>query len=63
MILASKKKYKCDVCDYSAFEHGALRKHIECVHEIIKPHHCNICQNTFGQNGTLQEHIYSVHAS
>jgi KRAB domain-containing zinc finger protein len=63
MVHQNKKNYKCDLCKYSAFHHGDLRKHIECVHEKIKPHHCNICQKCFGQKGTLKKHIDTVHAN
>jgi len=43
-IYENKKKYKCDLREYSALLHKDLRKLIECVHENLKPHHCNICK-------------------
>jgi hypothetical protein len=38
MTHQKKKNCKCDLCEFSAYEHDALRKHIECVHEKLKPH-------------------------
>jgi hypothetical protein len=32
------KPFKCGLCDYLAFLHADLRRHIECVHENLKPH-------------------------
>ena len=28
--------HKCDLCEYSAFDHSGLRKHIESVHEKLR---------------------------
>jgi uncharacterized Zn-finger protein len=49
------------MCDYSAFQHINLRRHIECVHEKLKEHQCNICQKSFGLKGSLSKHIEVVH--
>jgi hypothetical protein len=53
----NKKKYKCELFEYSAFEQRNIRTHIECVQENLKPHQCNICQKTFGQMGKLKKEI------
>ena len=57
----NKKPFKCDLCNYSIFQHANLRRHIECVHENLKQHQCNICQKKFGLKCTLKMHIQSVH--
>ncbi len=63
MVHENKKKYKCDLCEYSAFEHRNLRRHIECVHEKIKPHKCRICEISFYLEGHLKKHLQIIHAS
>jgi uncharacterized Zn-finger protein len=54
------KNYKCDLCKYSFFQHTDLKKHIECVHEKIKPHKCSICKKSFGHKGNLKSHIQMI---
>jgi KRAB domain-containing zinc finger protein len=61
MVHENKKKYKCDVCAYSAFQHADLKRHIECVHEKIKSHKCNICDKSFGLEGNLKTHTQKLH--
>jgi hypothetical protein len=29
----NKKRFKCNLCDYSALTHEEVRRHIECVHQ------------------------------
>ena len=38
-----------------------MRKHIESVHEGIKPFKCKFCDYESGQKSSLKEHIKSVH--
>ena len=61
MVHENRKKYKCDVCDYTAFLHADLKKHIECVHEKMKPHKCSICEKCFGLEGHLKTHLQRIH--
>jgi hypothetical protein len=32
----NKKPFKCDLCEFSAFSHAEVKRHIECVHGKIK---------------------------
>ena len=58
------KAFKCKNCDYKTTQKGHLKKHIESVHEGIKPANkfkCNICDYETVQNSKLKKHINSVH--
>jgi hypothetical protein len=37
MVHENKKPFKYDLCDYSAFQHAQVRRHIKCVHgKLVK---------------------------
>ena len=52
---------QCRVCDYKAAQKSNLKKHIESVHERIKPFKCNICEYKAGLKSDLQLHTEFVH--
>ena len=68
VIQASKYKtkhklFKCKICDFETAEKGALKTHIEHVHEGIKPFKCNNWDNKTVKRFILMKHIKSVHES
>ena len=40
---------------------GALKRHIECVHEGSKPYGCDLCDKAYTQSQALIEHKVKVH--
>ena len=40
---------------------GALKRHIECVHEGSKPYGCDLCDKAYTQSQALIEHKVRVH--
>jgi hypothetical protein len=36
-------------------------RHIQSVHQKLKPHHCKICKKDFGAKTTLQYHTKTIH--
>ena len=45
----------------SLFTKGALKRHIECVHEGSKPYGCDLCDKAYTQSQALIEHKVKVH--
>ena len=59
--LNSKKKHKCELCEYKANYSSILQRHIKQVHDKIKDFHCDKCDKSFSVKSTLQRHIKIVH--
>ncbi|XP_051937876.1 zinc finger protein 142 [Hippocampus zosterae] len=66
---AGEKAHHCHLCDYSAVEPNAIRRHLVTVHademEEDATHHrypCPTCGQSFGQSGTLKAHMKTEHA-
>ena len=53
-----KKKRMCDKCPY--YGHALLR-HVEVVHEKLKPYLCSECPYVASSNGNLKKHVKNVH--
>lgn len=49
------REYTCHVCGKSFVRPDALKKHLTCFHENIKPFFCCICSRTF--KGHLPQHM------
>ena len=59
--LASKQKpKKCDVCGKTFINNFELKRHVETVHEGIKPT-CNICGKEFSFRHSLIKHFKAQH--
>ena len=43
------------------YKKGALKRHIECVHEGSKPYACDLCDKAYTQSQALVEHKVKVH--
>ena len=56
-----KKKFKCQICDYSCHTKCNMNRHISIVHEENKPFDCNICEKAFSSRHSIKHHIVSVH--
>ena len=52
---------RCSICYKEFSDKGRLKRHIEWVHEKIKPFLCKICEASFTNMQTLQNHILAVH--
>ena len=44
------KAFQCKICEYKAAKKSDLKKHIEAVHEGIKPFKCSIFDVMFANN-------------
>ena len=56
-----KKTSKCHISNKNLSSNTVLKRHIEQVHEVVKPFNCDICDTKFTQKGNLESHIISVH--
>ena len=56
-----QKVLMCIICDYETALKPNLKRHIESVHEGIKPFKCNICDFETSRKSTLKQHVESVH--
>jgi uncharacterized Zn-finger protein len=54
-------KHECSICEKNFVVKNSLQRHINSVHEKIKPYQCSICEKNFAQKHHLQKHIESVH--
>ena len=54
------KKVECGIC-HKIICHKSLLRHIELVHERIKPFQCETCASSFAEKRRLQEHIAFNH--
>ena len=49
------------LCRHIFSANGALKSHIESVHEENKPFKCQFFEAAFSKKGALKSHIESVH--
>ena len=60
-VLEGIKQFKCNICEYTAWQKSDLKKHIGPVHESIQQFKCKICDHKAAKNSQLKIHIKSVH--
>ena len=48
---------KCHLCDYTASRKPHLKRHIDSVHNKLKPHKCQFCDLHFYGKGALKNRI------
>ena len=53
--------HKCSICDYKTALKPHLKRHIESVHQGIKPFKCTLCEYEGSVKLSLEKHIESVH--
>ena len=56
-----KKNHKCDSCEKSLSQAGAVKKHFNAFHNGLKDHKCDACEKTFSQARNLKTHINVIH--
>ena len=61
LIHKGKKPFKCELCDHSFLQKGALKIHLASVHEGIRPFKCELCEHSFSHKGSLNQHVPSIH--
>ena len=57
------KKYKCELCDFSAFIKSTLSKHVKSIHLNLKDMKCPDCEFAASTNSNLKLHILNMHTS
>ena len=58
----TEKSFECEICLKRFKYWGKLKKHVDSVHEKIKPYQCDICEKRFSTNCSMVNHKTSVHA-
>ena len=56
-----EKKYVCIECNRSFQRKDKLTRHVQCVHEKLKPHPCTLCEQSFSRKDKLKRHFSSIH--
>ena len=56
------KSDKCDICGLTVKDAGALKKHIQSVHEFEKDHRCYYCEKSFKKYEHLKTHMKCFHS-
>ena len=56
-----KKKFSCDLCNYSTNQTGHFNRHKLTHSKIKNSHKCHLCGKIFGRKDHLKAHIKSVH--
>ena len=55
------RKHICPECDKSFHRKDKLTRHIQCVHEKIRPFRCDFCDSSFSRRDKLKRHVSSIH--
>jgi len=58
---ASKRKYKCDECDYAATQSSSLKVHVESKHRGIR-YPCQLCSYKGTTKGNTKVHMKVKHS-
>jgi len=58
---AENELIKCKLCKYVGDKQHKLIKHVNAVHEKLKPYICNECSIPFAAKGNLKSHRETVH--
>ena len=59
--MAGDTKFHCDHCPKVFSDRGLLRRHVEGVHEKLRPHQCEKCDYSASQMFDLKRHVTAVH--
>ena len=54
-------KYVCFECNKSFQRKDKLTRHVNCVHEKLKPFPCNLCDQFFSRKDKLKRHFSTIH--
>ena len=55
------KIFQCDLCNYVSARKDNLKKHVQSVHEKLKPYNCRQCGKAFSMKQHCKEHEESIH--
>ena len=58
---SQKTDLTCTICSKTFSKKTSLKKHIEAVHEGLKPFECPTCKKSFYEISHLKAHISEVH--
>ena len=58
---ANKKTNECSICAKVFPKPSRLTRHVETVHEGLKPFACTLCDSKFSEKNKMQKHLLSVH--
>ena len=53
--------HKCSSCGKVFGQRDKLTRHIQCVHENLRPFSCPYCESNFNRKDKMRAHIMSVH--
>ena len=56
-----KHSVRCEICNKICAEIGSLRRHIQAVHDKIKPFGCKFCHKVFPHAATMKRHVRFTH--
>ena len=60
--IPSIRRFKCEICEISLQERGALNRHIATVHGEKRKFKCKFCSHSSKTQGDLNTHVRGVHA-
>ena len=61
LVIAIKKKFKCEKCPYSTKYKRDLIAHVNGIHENVRPYKCDLCSYAATFERGLKKHVKSVH--
>ena len=53
--------FKCESCNKTFWREGPFKRHVETVHENIKPFRCVFCDKRFGEKQQLKRRTTTIH--
>ena len=53
--------HKCSSCGKVFGQRDKLTRHVQCVHENLRPFNCPYCESSFNRKDKMRAHIMSVH--
>ena len=56
-----KVRHKCTVCSREFGVKSSMKRHMEMVHQCMKPYKCPECEISFGYKHSMDRHYTSVH--
>ena len=54
-------RYRCSKCSYETNQREHFRRHMDCVHNDVRPFLCDVCGRRFKRHDALLQHGLLVH--